>query len=394
MNYFQKIKTASGKNYSSIFKFTGLFIAYKSYCMYQHDSADQIISYKPIMEDGRDNTLVEDSGLLVDRFRPSFLVLSGLGQSIYGATRRGKRPGYQNELLKLPDGGQIRLQSIIHPDNDNKGVVVIIPGITGDGYKNYVINTAKNSIKNGYSVYIVNHRGLCDTPLSTPLTYHGGSSFDTKAALEHIVSEHPDQPIYGVGYSLGSNILGNYIGEEGENCILSGAALVCCPFKTDEASKKVESSNFGLISRWLARCCKKTIQKHEEMYPLFLQEHNIELSSILKEIKKLRDFDDKITAKQFGYSCVMDYYQKCSIVSKMKNIKIKTLFISALDDPFFGPDVIPHSEFQKNENLYLIATSGGGHVGFHDTVLSKDQWHNKPMIKFFNYLSSSESRMF
>ena len=72
----------------------------------------------------------------------------------------------------------------------------------------------------------------------------------------------------------------------------------------------------------------------------------------------------------------------------MKNVRTKTLFISALDDPFFGPEVIPHSEFENNENLYLIATSGGGHVGFLDSIFTVEQWHNKPIMKFFNYLNT------
>ncbi|CAI2371712.1 unnamed protein product [Moneuplotes crassus] len=390
MNYFGRIRLGNLRNYFSLYRIMGLFIGYKSYCMYHHNSTEQIISYRTIKEDGSENTLVEDSGLLGDKFRPTFLVLSGLGQTLYGAITRSSPPGYQNEIIKLPDGGQITLQSIIHPNGENKGVVIVVPGITGDGYDNYVVNTVQKSIENGYSTYIINHRGLCNTPLLTPLTYHGGSSFDTKAALEHIKNKHPSQPIYGVGYSLGSNILGNYIGEQGDKCILSGAVLVCCPFRTDVASHKVENEHFGLISKWLAWSCKKVIQKHEEMYPLFIQEHGLELSSLLKDIRTLKDFDDKVTAKQFGYKCVMDYYKQCSLVPKMKNMKVKTLFISALDDPFFGPDVIPHSEFETNENLYLIATSGGGHVGFYDSVLSNDQWHNKPAMRFFNYLHAAD----
>ena len=278
------IKMAAAKRHISFYRLMGVFILYKSYCAYHHNTKQQILSYTQICNDGTENTLVEDSGLLMDHFRPSYLVLSGLGQTLYAGVMRVQNPGYQTELLKLADGGQLTLQSVIHL-NENKGVVIIVPGVCGDGNNSYIINTVNKAIENGYSVYVINHRGLCSTPLLTPLTYHGGSSSDIKAAIEHISSKHPGQPIYGVGYSLGSNMLGNYLGEEGENSLLSGAVCICCPFKTLEASAYIEKSAFGLISRYLGWRAKKAVKEHEEMFPLFFEEHQLKIPELFKEIK-------------------------------------------------------------------------------------------------------------
>mmetsp|Transcript_23268 Transcript_23268/g.26676 ORF Transcript_23268/g.26676 Transcript_23268/m.26676 type:complete len:114 (+) Transcript_23268:357-698(+) len=111
------------------------------------------------------------------------------------------------------------------PDNA-KGIVIIVPGICEDGNAPYVINSVKASLENGYSAVVVNHRGCAQTKLLTPTTYHGGSSFDTKHAIEFIQNKFPETPLYGISFSLGSNILTRYLGEEGENSKLSGAVVV------------------------------------------------------------------------------------------------------------------------------------------------------------------------
>mmetsp|Transcript_11709 Transcript_11709/g.10339 ORF Transcript_11709/g.10339 Transcript_11709/m.10339 type:complete len:135 (-) Transcript_11709:39-443(-) len=126
------------------------------------------------------------------------------------------------------------------------------------------------------------------------------------------------------------------------------------------------------------------------MFPLFLKEHQLDLPELFKSVKKFKDFDDKITSRMFGYTGAIDYFTKCSVVPKLKNIRTKTLFISSLDDPFFGPEVIPDEEFEQNENIYLMATPGGGHVGFYSSIFSKKQWHNTPTFKFFNYLNTAD----
>ena len=66
---------------------------------------------------------------------------------------------------------------------------------------------------------------------------------------------------------------------------------------------------------------------------------------------KFKNFDDRVTSRMFGYTGVFDYYKNCSVIHILKDIKVKTLFISAIDDPFFGPDIIPHKEFKENYHI-------------------------------------------
>lgn len=68
----------------------------------------------------------------------------------------------------------------------------------------------------------------------------------------------------------------------------------------------------------------------------------------------------KIIAKTAGYKSVKEYFLDCTVTHRMKDIKVPTFFLSSLDDPFYGPSVIP-SEI-NNENILIAVTKTGGHL--------------------------------
>ena len=62
--------------------------------------------------------------------------------------------------------------------------------------------------------------------------------------------------LFAVGYSLGANVLGKYIGEEGEKCILKAACCINSPLDLLEFTKSIKNTNFGFFSRFLANSIK------------------------------------------------------------------------------------------------------------------------------------------
>lgn len=53
----------------------------------------------------------------------------------------------------------------------------------------------------------------------------------------------------------------------------------------------------------------KKIFEHPEMIPLIKETHGIDLIEMKKTCKRFKDFDDKVTAKMFGYNGIFDYYK-------------------------------------------------------------------------------------
>ena len=66
------------------------------------------------------------------------------------------------------------------------------------------------------------------------------------------------------------------------------------------------------------------------------KKEGIDIHTAVKEIEnypRTRIYDEFITCIQRGFKNPMDWYKVCGCYHRIKEIKTKTLFMSALDDP-------------------------------------------------------------
>jgi predicted alpha/beta-fold hydrolase len=71
-----------------------------------------------------------------------------------------------------------------------------------------------------------------------------------------------------------------------------------------------------------------------------------------------------------GYAGVRDYYARASSRRYLRGIRVPTLIIHSLDDPFFFPWIVPEPE-ELAPTVTLELSARGGHVGF---VGGADPW--------------------
>ena len=121
----------------------------------------------------------------------------------------------------------------------------------------YVKNTAKAAYIEGMTSYVINHRGI-GAPLTSPRTYSTESYEDYAQALEYIKSQHPELPIFGVGFSMGGVIMGRYLGKYGDQSGLAAAASLNTPLDSHAASEFVEKTCGGFYTRFLAKLLQNT----------------------------------------------------------------------------------------------------------------------------------------
>jgi len=53
-----------------------------------------------------------------------------------------------------------------------------------------------------------------------------------------------------------------------------------------------------------------------------------------------RDYS-ALVAKAAGFKSVDEYTESCDLMKKLRNIRVPTFYLNAMDDPFFGPHCIP-----------------------------------------------------
>lgn len=140
--------------------------------------------------------------------------------------------------------------------NINFLFVYMQPGLTGGSGDSYVRHMLIRARNKGWRVVVFNSRGCGGSPVTTPQVNHFllncifgdplvilltlpfvlvqfySASFlgDMHEVVSHVSDRYPDANLYGVGWSLGANILVRYLGQESHNCPLSGAVSLCNPF--------------------------------------------------------------------------------------------------------------------------------------------------------------------
>jgi abhydrolase domain-containing protein 1/3 len=79
---------------------------------------------------------------------------------------------FQREIVKLSDGGQTSIDWVSCPKVDRvfnvkTPILVLLPGLTGDRYAEYVKIIIDEACKRKIKCVVLNHRGCGHTPLTS-----------------------------------------------------------------------------------------------------------------------------------------------------------------------------------------------------------------------------------
>jgi predicted alpha/beta-fold hydrolase len=201
--------------------------------------------------------------------------------------------------------------------------------------------------------------------LKTPRLYNAANTDDVRHAINWLREKYPENKLFAAGFSLGSQLLVKYLGEEGVNTPLSGAVSVSNPYEFEKSAVIVPKKPFYDIK--LTRDSIRTItrQKH-----ILSQHFDIEFEKVIS-LRKMRQFDEHVTCKMYGYETPDHYYRDACCHQRLDHISIPTLLVNANDDPLIDPEAIP--KHTDNPNLVIAVTNKGGHVSFSDGL-----WPTKP----------------
>lgn len=139
-----------------------------------------------------------------------------------------------SELLSTPDGGTVSIDwapSFETMPVDETPTLVLLHGLTGGSHESYIrslIETVTRDYR--YRCVVFNARACANTELTSAQLYSAAWTEDLRVAVKHIRKTLPEAKLMSIGFSFGSNILMNYMGEEGDQCEFVGAVSVGNPF--------------------------------------------------------------------------------------------------------------------------------------------------------------------
>jgi predicted alpha/beta-fold hydrolase len=298
------------------------------------------------------------------RYSPPFYQFNRHLQTILPALfRKVKGVPYERERISTSDHDFLDLDW--HRPGTADTLLIVSHGLEGDSRRPYVKGMIRafcqrGRAPNGCHGLAWNFRSCSGEPNLQERFYHSGATEDLKRVIQHVRSQGTYRNIILSGFSLGGNLTLKYLGEKGANLHpeIRKAAVFSVPLHLSGSSRKIsEAGNWIYNKRFLLRLAQKIKKKAANM-PGTLD------TSLLKDIKTLRQFDDAYTAPLHGFVDAEAYYAHCSALGYLQDIHIPTLILNAQNDPFLSEECFPVEMLKGHPYVYFEAPAEGGHVGF------------------------------
>mmetsp|Transcript_11434 Transcript_11434/g.39768 ORF Transcript_11434/g.39768 Transcript_11434/m.39768 type:complete len:485 (-) Transcript_11434:105-1559(-) len=270
---------------------------------------------------------------------------------------------YRRDHLRMADGGYVTLDwpAATRGLPADAPILLALPGIAGGSGDAYVKALLGRAVGQGYRGVAMNSRGCGGGPITTPQFYSASYTGDLKAVTAELRRRHPSAPIFAVGWSLGASILVNYLGEAGDDTPVNAACAMCAPWRLDKADETFEEGVMGKVySRNMGSSMHELVAPHAHM---FARDERYDVDAILR-CRTVREFDEQVTRRTFGWDSVEEYYHHSSPVHALPDVAVPLLAVSAADDPIAPSEWIPVDHFATAKRSALVVTPSGGHLGW------------------------------
>jgi predicted alpha/beta-fold hydrolase len=342
----------------------------------------------PVTPKNHENTEVDDSTPETPGWFTPFEPCRGLSnahlQTIVGnyLPRPTFRLASVSETVEVDPSDGSRVLCHCHwqaePERARRLTVVLVHGLEGSSDSRYIQGIAARAWDAGWNVVRMNMRTCGGTETLTPTLYHSGLSGDVGVVVRHYTERFGLERVALAGYSMGGNLVLKLAGEWGSRPPLCAVAAVCP--STDlapgsdalhEGFNRLYEWNFlrGLLSRYKrkAKLFPNIYAPREEIAP----------------VRSLREFDDKVVARYWGFRDADDYYDRASAAGVVDRIAVPTLVLHAQDDPFIRLRPETRAGLIANPHINFVETRHGGHCAY----LSRDpgneiHWAEATVMRF------------
>jgi uncharacterized protein len=250
---------------------------------------------------------------------------------------------------------------------DSKPMLVVLHGLSGGSHELYLRHVLAKLLKPAdgevrWEACVINSRGCANSKITSSVLYNARATWDIRQTVKWLRRTFPDRQLFGIGFSLGANILTNYVGEEGEKCELKAAMVLSNPWNLEVGSLALQRSFLGLnvYSRAMGSNMKKLFEAHVEQIS---KNPQIDVEKVMR-VKYLHDFDRDVQGPTWGYPTEGAYYRDASSSDSLLAIRIPFYALHARDDPIAVDEALPRNEFGQTAFGVLCTTSMGGHLSW------------------------------
>ncbi len=249
-----------------------------------------------------------------------------------------------------------------HPlqDRADRPTAIVVHGLEGSSSSQYVLGNADKLFHSGANVIRMNMRNCGGTEHLSPTLYHSGLSADVLAALHFFLRRERLRSVSLIGYSMGGNLVLKLAGELGSQAPPELRSVIGVSPAVD-LGPSADALHHGFNRVYERRFNRALLQRFRRKVQLFPNLFSLDRA---QNIRSLRDFDDRITAFYAGFTGASDYYHRAAAARVLHQIRVATLILHALDDPFVRLTPETRATVAQNPHITLTETAHGGHCAF------------------------------
>jgi len=291
-------------------------------------------------------------------YRAPWWLPGGNAQTVWAAVlARRERVQLERARWDTPDGDVVLVDFLGGPES--APFVVLFHGLEGGADSHYAEAMMAALARHGWRGAIPHFRGCGGEMNRLPRAYHSGDADEIEWLLERFGALAGGRPLFAVGVSLGGNALLKWLANRGDSAraIVRAAVAVSAPLDLAAGADALERG-FGRVYAWMfLRTLRRKVAEKAVLHP-----GQFDLARLCAT-RTLREFDDLYTAPMHGFRDADDYYARASAKPVLGAIRVPTLILNALNDPFLPARNLPGpGEVSPQVTLEYPAT--GGHVGF------------------------------
>ncbi len=293
--------------------------------------------------------------------------------------RKFALPPAEERLFEVEPGTRLLGHCHWQAHRWERPVIVLVHGLEGSSKSPYMRGIAEKAFAAGFSVVRLNQRNCGGTERLTPTLYNSGMSGDYRAVLFELIERDGFRKIFFAGYSMGGNLVLKMAGELSGNAPmeLRGVCGVCPAVDLAVCADALEKRENFLYERHFVNGLMTRYRHKATLFPERYARDGF------GPVRTVREFDDKITAPQFGYGGAKEYYADASARRVAGEIRVPTLIVTAQDDPFVLYASFAERAIRENPAIRLAAPEHGGHCAFISRHGGEERfWAEKRIVEF------------
>ncbi len=281
---------------------------------------------------------------------------------------------YEEERLELSDGDFLDLFWV---RNGYRKLIIISHAIEGNAHDIFVEKTAKHFSEVGFDILAWNYRSCSKELNRLPRFYHHGDIDDLETVITHGQKASVYDRIILVGFSMGGNLLINYLGNKKLDHLVKCSIVFSVPLDLKLVAHKLGKGFNKRFEKKILEKWKRKIARKAEIFPEKFDTTNLD------RVTSLEKFHEEYTLPLSGFRSLDEYYMKWSSLQFLETIETPLLIVNAKNDPLLSEKCYPHEICRMSKNVHLETPNYGGHTGFtkkYDGVL----WYLKRIEEFIS----------